>query len=317
MRDVRAALAMIALVACKDAPSAPDPRAACVAALAAPRDGLDGGLGALLDRCTPCGVSWAPLVAISAFSPDEPPADPPDPDAILGVLDACRATCTGTARTEVADLLRNATRAPAAPWRKLAERCDGAMPVDDASRRFARGTWYALDRIARAVPESHGAEFPLPPLSEASTALALPRADRLAAWAPTALVTVTADRATPGVLPRVRLTPEGARAVAPAVPVDAPVTLVAPRGLRVARVVEVVETLSAPPYLAATPRRNPAPWPEPVGAIPVALARSTDAAAPPLVLPATATVADLAAALERLDPGVAAVRVTLDPTTSP
>ncbi|MCA9679527.1 MAG: hypothetical protein KC464_31135, partial [Myxococcales bacterium] len=57
--------------------------AACIDGLAtpAPPGALDGGLGALLDRCQVCGVSWQPVVALSRIDPDDgpgpdvPPAD--------------------------------------------------------------------------------------------------------------------------------------------------------------------------------------------------------------------------------------------------
>ena len=330
-RLVRAWIAVaVVAVACKGddraAPAAKgfDPKA-CEAAIA-DRDAsaLDGGLAAVLAACTPCGVPWTPLVALSTTDPDAPAPPPlPGPDEVLAVLDACGATCRGSARTEVAELLRaaQAGRAPATAWRTIAKDCPGALRVDGRSERFARGTWYALDRIAAALGRDVDAEFPLPPYSAASTALAVPRAANVAP-PPRRHVTIGETTVHGGLLPRVALRAAGPTVVGddyPGAPLDdaalaaldEPVVLIAPRGLAAARVLEVAARLRHPPRLAATPREHGAPWPEPLGAIPVALARdATDG----VMLPATATVADLAIALEAAAArGVAATSVAVAP----
>jgi hypothetical protein len=304
----------LAAVGCADRKPAPDPRAAalaaCADALAAvPSPGhLDGGVAVLLDRCTPCGVSWRPLVALSSYDPDEPPTDLPRADEVLAVLDACGATCVGRARDGAMDLLRAAWagRTPAAPWKKIADRCDGALRVDAHTRRFARGTWYALDQLTRAVwrDDTPEVELPLPPLSEASTAFALPRVDRVAPWRPRVHVTITEDHVHVGVLPWVSLTAAGP-ALVPGPGVDYPGVrvepdqlaaaltdvvravagsrrradaetrpiVIAPRAMPVARVLERIAGLPDRIHLAATPSLpGPTAWPEPVGAIPVAFA---------------------------------------------
>jgi len=61
---------VLAVVGCKENSKAarpPDPAKACAAALTAPAaaGSIDQGLGAVLDACTPCGVSWQPLVVLS------------------------------------------------------------------------------------------------------------------------------------------------------------------------------------------------------------------------------------------------------------
>jgi len=341
---------------------------ACARVLAAPpATEIDGGLGAVLAACTPCGVPWDPLIAVSAIDPDGPPPETaapalPPPTAIFDVLDACRAPCSSSARAEVAELLRDADRTPSAPWRKLAERCPEALRVDAHTRRFARGTWYALARITAAIGTDEALagvrrappEFPLPPLSEAATALALPRVDRLAPWHPRVHVTVTESMIQTGVLPWVELgdggpslvpgpgldypgDPVSLDAVARVVgeitaalapsrhPADAEPRplIVAPRGLAAARVLAVVARLPGRAYLAATPPTHAAPWPEPLGAIPIGFtvgATEAPRSSPTLVtvtLPATAKVADLAAALTALPPGVDTALIVLAPDPSP
>jgi hypothetical protein len=349
------AVVVVAAVGCKDGKKPPDRLdAACVAALRA------GDAGAALRTCRPCGVSFAPLVALSSTDPDEVPEGLPGPVEVFEILDACQATCQGTARTEVAELLRSAQEGhtPAAPWRRIADKCEGALRLDKSSVPFARGTWYALDQIKRAIwADDAGAwvtplrddppVFPLPPLTQASTGYAMPRVDALAAWRPRVHVTVTEKQVHVGALPWVILSKDGPKAtsgftrgypgpevepggVAAAlraiadrpdddVPAgDAGPVVIAPRGLRASRVLEVIGELAQPVFLAATPKtRGAEPWPEPVFAIPVALAPRPDGAEP-LVLPASSTVANLAEALAKLaEREVTRAYVTLDPLSSP
>jgi hypothetical protein len=323
---VRAGVLVVLLVAaCKGDPAKPaDPLVACRTALAAPRaEDVDGGLGAVLAACTPCGVPWDPLIRISSIDPESSATALPEPVAVLDVLDACKTPCSSAARSEVGAALRQADRKPAAPWRKIAERCPGALQLDAHTRRFARGTWYALERIAAAVPDAT-AEFPLPPFSEASTALALPRVDAVAPWHPRYHVTVAADMIHAGALPFVRVTRGGLSLVgedypgvktdAPAPPAGEKIVLIAPKSLRASRLLEVAAKLPAPVYLAATPHRHAAPWPEPLGAIATPFA--TAGTGTKVELPATATVSDVAAALAAAPAGTTAI-VSLSPLTSP
>ena len=350
MRSLWKVAVVLAAVGCKDEKK-PEARrgldAACAAALAS------GDAAESLRRCTPCGVSWEPLIALSSTDPDTVPERLPGPIEVFEVLDACGATCQGTARTEVAELLRSAQdgHTPAAPWRRMAERCDGALRAGGDTLRCARGTWYAFDQIARAIwaegaPPAIAAlrerppVFPLPPLTAASTGYAMPRTDQLATWRPRLHLTITEAQVHVGALPYVVLGKSGpelelgpagsypgrevtADKVGPALAAmdgggrPGPV-VIAPRALGAARVLEVIAGLDGPVHLGATPKtRGADPWPEPVYAIPVALSPRPDGAEP-LVLPASSRVADLADALAGLAArGVATAYVTLDPLSSP
>jgi hypothetical protein len=336
-------VAVLIVTGCKDGAKQPQRLdGACVTALGA------GDAGAALRACRPCGVSFEPLVELSSTDPDVDNKGLPGPDEVFAILDACQATCQGTARTEVAALLREAAdgHAPAAPWRRMAERCEGALRTDERSRRFARGTWYAFDQIARAIwaddaPAAAKAlrdappRFPLPPLTAASTGYAFPRVDQLAAWRARTHVTISDAQIHVGTMPWVELTERGPalvsgpgldypgdeiarEALAARVGEEPQLLVIAPRGLRVSRVLEVIGDLPRNVYLAATPKtRGAEPWPEPVYAIPVGLAQRRDGAEP-LVLPASSTVGQLADALAELARrGVAAAHVTLDPLSSP
>ncbi len=324
--------------------------AACTTALAAPRTGLDGGAGTLLAGCAPCGVSWTPLIMLSSFDPDGPaPESLPGAAAVLDVLDACQATCTGNARDALTSALRDAQagKAPSKPWRKLAE-CKDALALDDRSERFARGTWYALAQIAkalwsadappalRAARDATPLEFPLPPLSESSTAIAVPHSDVLAAVPPRILVTIDQGAVRLGALPYVKLDAAGATLLTTAAPdypgplvpletldhqiaeiveasraLDLTVSpaLIAPRGMPARRLIEVLARMpGSRAYLAATPATPPhAPWPEPIGAIPIFIST-----APPFTDLLVLDAADpgYSAAVDALPSAASAVRVT-------
>lgn len=320
--------------------------AACAEALATRSTaGPDRGLAALLARCGVCGVSFEPLVALSRIDPDDGPGpDVPTADEALAVLDACDAVCSTRARQELFEPLRAAHdgQAPSRPWRKLAEVCPDAIGVDARTRRFARGSWFALHQVVRALwsaeaPAAFTAaraaadlEFPLPPYSEASTALALPDVDgaALAPWLPRvhltvtdkdvrvgALPWVTADAGRlvlvpapgddyPGIavpLPQLRaavtaLTAELGKTTRPANAALQPVIL-APRGLPARRVAEVVAALGGGAYLGVTPRAPGAvAWSEPVGALAIELVADAPGAAA-VAVPADATAQDVATAL--------------------
>lgn len=314
----------------------------CIAALRA-------GEGAEAVRfCRPCGVSFEPLIALSSTDPDVDTKGLPGPVEVFAILDACKATCTGSARSEVAELLRSASEGhtPAAPWRRIAEKCDGALRTDEHTIRYARGTLYAFDQIARAIwsddapPEAkemraHPPRFPLPPMTAASTGYAYPRVDTVAETRPDVHVTVSESQIHIGDLPWLVLSEDGPKLedgsdedypgkeishddLVKRFRAPRPTLLVAPRGLRVSRVLEVIDGVSAAFFLATTPKtRGAEPWPEPVFAIPVELAAGPDGAEP-LMLPASSTVAALADALAELaERKVKRAFVTLDPTTSP
>lgn len=313
-----------------------------------------GGAAALLDGCTPCGVGWQPLVALSAFDPDVPPPDDlPAPTDVLAVLDACKASCTGTARTELTEILGEARigKYPSKPWRKLAEACRGSLELDDRDRRYARGTWYALAQIAKAlwsadVPaavatarDAAPLEFALPPFSEASTALAVPKSDVLAAAPPRLHVTIDQATVRIGALPFVRLA-DGKAGLAPAPGTDYPgaevgldkldhelaalVTesskkpysfdlslapvLIAPRGMPAKRLLEVLFRMpGSRAYLGATatkPAGNV--WPEPLGAIPIFISTAPPFPDLPLL---DATDPAIQATIDALPSTASAVRV--------
>ncbi len=230
--------AIMALAACKGAPgkasagdagvirlkdevaarAAAKQRAAmsCAEALPAlPIESRDRGLPALLARCPVCDVSFEPLVALSRIDPDDGPGDDtPTAEQVLAVIDACGGLCSTRAREEIFDPLRQAHegQAPSRPWRKLAEICPEAVGVDAHTLRFARGTWFALHQVVRALwsadlPTELAAardaavlEFPLPAYSAASTAIALPSLGGLMSWAPRIHVTIAAKEIRIGAL---------------------------------------------------------------------------------------------------------------------
>ncbi|MCB9573639.1 MAG: hypothetical protein H6709_16285, partial [Kofleriaceae bacterium] len=322
--------------------------AACIDGLAtpAPPGALDGGLGALLDRCQVCGVSWQPVVALSRIDPDDGPGpDVPPADRAIAVLDACDALCSTRAREEIAGPMRDAAagQAPSQPWRKLAEVCPDVMGTDARTIRFARGTWFALAEVGRALwsPDVTAAqaarrdaaalEFPLPPYSQVSTAVALPESDVLAPWLPRIGVTIAATELHVGALPWVEVT-DGKLALVPApgdaypgvnVPLpsaaaalgdlrgaltgskhradaDLSPVLLAPRAMPAARVLEVMAALPGPQFLAATRKtRGAEPWAEPLGAIPVSLAAGPAPAGVPRIAP-TGLGADAATEIQSL-----------------
>jgi hypothetical protein len=310
-RGVRAALlGVLLLAACKhearhqaapaDAapPAKPTLTQACKDALAAPGTELT----AVLAACTPCGVPWDPLIAASGFDPENPPQDLPSMKDLIAVLDACHATCNSDARADVQEALEPGEygRKPSAPWRAVADKCTGALPLDEHTRRFARGTWYALEQIARVAPPT-SLEWPLPPLTSASTAFAFPRTDALAADAPRMVITVNDKQQYLAVLPWVTLD-GGHAALVPWVGSDYPGDLVeladlgakvtdlgaamvmsphaadhdttpvilAPRALPIARILEVAAKLPVRVGLGATAEHAaPGPWPEPIHAVKV------------------------------------------------
>jgi hypothetical protein len=337
-------MAVLVVAGCKSDAKKPERLGTeCIAALRA------GDAGAALRHCRPCGVSFEPLVALSSTDPDEVPKGLPGPVEVLEILDACRATCQGTARTEVAELLRSAQdgHTPAAPWRRMAERCDGALRTDEHTLRYARGTLYALDQIARAIwaDDAPAAakqlrdsppRFPLPPLTAASTGYAFPRVDAIGDQRLDLHVTISESQIHTGSLPWLVLTRDGPQLDDGVGSDDYPgdeishddlvkriiggraALLIAPRKLRASRVLEVIDGVDASFYLATTPKtRGAEPWAEPVFSIPVVLATGPEGAEP-LMLPASSTVADLAEALAKLaERKVERAYVTLDPTTSP
>lgn len=338
---------------------------ACVPALdavAAAAGRRDRGLADLLAGCHPCTVAWDPLIALSAHDPDARAEDLPPPAAVLAVLDACEATCTGTALTELGALLDRARegRGASAPFKKLAEACHGALRVDDHTGRFARGTLYALDQIQRAlwadgaprgvVEARRPLIFPLPPLSIASTAIAMPRTDALAPWAPRVHLTVSDERVHVGVAPWLVIDGDGLRlldgpgldypgddatadpvaavraaiAAVEAAPHDLDPTpvMIAPRAMKAVRVVTVIAelaTLGRPIHLAATPAtRAGAAWADELAAIAVPIATAPTEGMERIVIPAHATVADLAAALsDAAGKGVRLAWIAIDPASSP
>ena len=337
-------MAVLVVAGCKGDAKKPERLdAPCIAALRA------GDAAAALRACKPCGVSFEPLAAMSRTDPDVETKGLPGPVEVFAILDACKATCEGSARTEVAELLRSASdgHTPAAPWRRIAEKCDGALRTDEHTIRYARGTLYALDQIARALwaddapaavkeARTPAPRFPLPPLTVASTGYAFPRVDAIGERRLDHHVTVSESQIHSGPLPWLLLTKDGPKlddapgqddypgdevshqALVTQIRGGVATLLIAPRKLRASRVLEVIDGVDASFYLATTPKTRVAePWAEPVFSIPVILATRPDGAEP-LMLPASSTVADLAEGLARLaEREVERAYVTLDPTTSP
>lgn len=336
-------MAVLIVAGCKDGAKKPERLdGECIAAI------RDGDAAEAVRHCRPCGVSFEPLIVLSSTDPDADTKGLPGPVEVFEILDACQATCKGSARTEVAELLRSASEGhtPAAPWRRIAEKCDGALRTDEHTIRYARGTLYVFDQIARAIwaddapPEAKEMRespprFPLPPMTAASTGYAYPRVDTIASTSPDHHVTINESQIHTGSMPRVELTKDGPK-LADDMDPDYPgqeishddlkqkfsggrhTLLIAPRGLRVSRVFEVMQGVNATFFLATTPKtRTAEPWPEPLYAIPVELAHAPDGAEP-LMLPASSTVANLAEALAKLaERKVTRAYVTLDPSTSP
>ncbi|MEZ4367506.1 MAG: hypothetical protein R2939_14705 [Kofleriaceae bacterium] len=272
MTRAAAGVALVALAACRDpAPPAPstgsaapvavvDP-GACAAAVAVAATRPAAERFAALAPCRPCGDR--------TFDPA------PGAMAASELLRACGGHCDGATRDRFVASFDE--RAPTAnrPWRQLASDCPTAIGVDATSIRWASAPWHWLAQIARALATAPGAgalELPLPAWGLTGAGYQLPIVGGGELPVATRHLTITPDATYAGPLPRARLT-VGAPALALVAGADypgpvrapdelaaglgaddgTPVAVLAPRGLAIARIAEVVRALddgSAAPTLA-------------------------------------------------------------------
>ena len=300
------ALVVLALCACSgkketktsDPPTPPpadaaiaDWTSACAGALAAKQTPVRK-LTAIIASCRPCG-DWAPLLA---WSTPVAAGGPPE-QAILDMMDRCRAYCSNDAKMQFANALPDAReRGGNRPWRVLGDKCKSAVSaVPD--ERFMSAPYFALDRIARAAaadpklaPLLATLELPLPAVSLSGVGFELPEAAVMKPDPPRVHVTVTQGELRVGRLPVARLGKDGVHVdhgpapypgelVPPAElakrldALDAArVLVIAPSALPAARLVDVVRAAGARELVLAVAARGAPPgWALP-GIVPVTLA---------------------------------------------
>lgn len=322
----RAALAVLVLLAaCKGKHDHAKPvmwvvDSACEAALtkaaAAP---LDARPKIVIDGCKVCG-DWTPILRWSTPPQEGGPARTAIEKAMLD----CHAYCDPNAKQRFLGALDSARGTDMrTPWRELGEVCKDAVSAAPDGR-FLGGTYFALDRIARATAAvggttaklAHGIELPLPAVSASGVGPVLADVDGVTSKVGAIQITVLGDKVFVGRLPRAHLGSRGvtadlgatgypgtettvdklAGALKAAIAGDpaATITVLAPHAMPAQDLVPIVAAAAplAPVYLAANAADAPEGWALPA-AIPVALAPAGEAVT---VMPAM-TVQQLAAAL--------------------
>lgn len=268
-------------------------------------------VAALLAGCQPCG-DWTPLLAW-----DRPEADGgPSRAAIDGAMARCEAYCSPDAKQRFLGTLDNArAKGTRTPWRSLGRLCGDKVSAR-ADPRFVSPTYFALDRIARAVaakpalaPLLAAIDVPLPAISISGAGLELPRAPVTAPTVGPLALTVTARELRLAALPHARLGADGVRVIAADPPYpgalvttpasldaalaplgDGAITVFAPTGLRARRVVDALALAGRARTrrelrLAVAAHGGPPGWPID-GSIPLALTATPARDAIPLALPA-------------------------------
>jgi hypothetical protein len=240
---------------------------------------------ALLDSCHPCG-DWQALLQWNN------PSDIGGPPraAIEQAMLACNAYCEPNAKQRFLGTLDAARgQDTRGPWRALGEVCKEAVSaVPDT--RFMGAPYFALDRIARSIADPAllaAIQLPLPALSISGVGVTLPQGPLLPADAGLGAITVDAGQIQLGALPIAQLTPAGLHVSAdyPGTPLDAkalagalatpalaghPVSVLAPRELSAARIVDVIAAAGGHELRLAIGVRGPGGWSVP-GAIPIAM----------------------------------------------
>ena len=240
---------------------------------------------ALLDACHPCG-DWQALLQWN----NPPDVGGPPRSEIERSMLACNAYCEPNAKQRFLGTLDAARgQDTRGPWRALGEVCKEAVSaVPDT--RFMGAPYFALDRIARSIADPAllaAIQLPLPALSISGVGLALPQGPLLPADAGLAAITVDAGQIQLGTLPIAQLTPSGLHVSGdyPGTPLDAkalaaalttpalaghPVSVLAPRELPAARIVDVIAAAGGHELRLAVGVRGPGGWSSP-GSIPVAM----------------------------------------------
>ncbi|MEO7729748.1 MAG: hypothetical protein ABIY55_02165 [Kofleriaceae bacterium] len=308
---MRFLIALAALAGCQgkshDAPAPPPSRPQVIVDAGPPADAnLDGCKSslariatlaptqraqALLDACHPCG-DWQALLQWN----NPPDVGGPPRSAIEQSMLACNAYCEPNAKQRFLGTLDAARgQDTRGPWRSLGEVCKEAVSaVPDT--RFMGAPFFALDRISRAIADPAllaAIQLPLPALSISGVGVTLPVGPLLAADAGLGAITVDASQIQLGSLPIAQLTPTGlhvsgdypgtpldpkALAAALATPALAghPVSVLAPRDLSAARIVDVIAAAGGHELRLAVGARGPGGWSIP-GSIPLALTNKPSA----------------------------------------
>ena len=240
---------------------------------------------ALLDGCRPCG-DWEPLLAWNTPAAEGGPTR----NAIEQAMLACKAFCEPNAKQRFLGTLDAARgQGTRTPWRFLGEICKAevsALP----DTRFMGAPYFALDRIARAINDPKllsAIELPLPALSITGVGVDLASSPLTVPEAGPAALTVDASQILLGALPIATLSPAGLgisgdypgtpiapKALAAALGTPAlaghPVALLAPNGLRAARLVEVIGVAGGHDLRLAVAAPGPRGWTLP-GTVPISL----------------------------------------------
>jgi hypothetical protein len=314
-----AALGLAAWTACQGHPDRSEPAAARGSAVAsdaaAPDADLDGcraalpriaslapaaRAAALLEACQPCG-DWKPLIDWNTLQTEGGPSRAEIERAML----ACHAFCEPNAKQRFFGTLDNARgQATRQPWRLLGEVCKASVSaVPDA--RYMGGTYFALDRIARAIGGPAAAiALPLPAISITGVGVQLPPApDAADATEPAmgAALTVEAAGFLLGALPSATLSADGLAIAGnyPGAPIEpaalaaalaqGPIAVLAPQGLAAGRIADAVAAAGGHEVRLAVGVPGPGNWVIPAALPTVLTAAPSVPAAPRLRLALDAT----------------------------
>jgi hypothetical protein len=345
---MRLLIALVVLVACqskpKDPPSQPPPRPIDAGAPA------DANLDtcrtnatkiaslpsvqraqALLDSCRPCG-DWQPLLQWN----NPPDIGGPSRASIEQTMLACNAFCDPNAKQRFLGTLDAARgQDTRGPWRHLGEVCKAEVSAEPDTR-FMGPTYFALDRIARAIGDPAllaAIQVPLPALSVSGVGVSLPLGPLRPADAGFGAITVDAAHIQLGSLPIAQLSPTGLRvsgdypgtaldgkALAVALTTPAldgkPIAVLAPRELPATRIVDVIAAAGGHELRLAVGARGPGGWSVP-GTIPIAMIARPVAAGLRLTLDGTPDLAIKAAtAAPRAQLTAAPVTIALTPAAT-
>ena len=300
-----------------DPPVDPAWRVGCRAALTATSTTApEHRLARLIAACPVCEVDFGPV--LRTLDVGEYGVVGTDPLRVERVLKQCGLPCPGSGRDQFLAALGNiSVRAPHRPWRVLADQCPKVLAA--GAERLASAPWYVLGQLARVVgAASTGADaltlpasiaLPAPAWTANGVGVGLVPAAHLVPALPGALITITDKQTMVGVAPwivwssaglalsppleaypgatvELAALPTAVAAAQPGPPgaADAtppgPTTLIAPRGLPLTRVREVVAALPEGAYLGAVATtRTELAWPDLTRAIAVRITapvRATD-----------------------------------------
>ncbi len=282
---------------------------------------------ALLNMCQPCG-DWQPLLMWN----NAPDVGGPPRELVERTMIACNAFCEPNAKQRFMGTLDESRgQDTRGPWRHLGEICKAAVSAEPDTR-FMGPTFFALDRIARAIGDPAllaTLQLPLPALSLSGVGVTLPQAPLRAADAGLGALTVDAAQFQLGTLPIAQLTPTGlkvsgdypgtaidAKALAAALATPAlagPLAVLAPRELPAARIVDAIAAAGGHELRLAVGARGPGGWSMP-GVIPIALLARPAAGGVRLTLDSTPdTAIKAASATPRAELTRAPVTIALAP----